>query len=134
MKWILMVTAIVLAACGVAGGPDIGPAPTTTMPEVTTTVMAGVVEPKPSDLDLLAAEARAALAVRLGVKEGDIEIGSVEQVTWTDGSIGCPQPGYLYTQALVDGVLIILRHGGLEYAYHQSGDDDPFYCEYPADG
>ena len=28
-----------------------------------------------------------------------------ESVVWNDGSLGCPEPGMMYTQALVNGVL-----------------------------
>ena len=30
-------------------------------------------------------------------------------MTWTDGSLGCPQKGMSYTQALVEGELLLLR-------------------------
>jgi hypothetical protein len=54
-------------------------------------------------------------------------------VTWNDGSIGCPQPGVSYTQALVEGARVTLLHEGTTYAYHQGGDD-LFLCEEPAEG
>jgi hypothetical protein len=37
------------------------------------------------------------------------QLVAAEAVTWADGSIGCPQPGMLYTQALVPGYRIELR-------------------------
>src|SRR6267142_112629 len=40
-----------------------------------------------------------------------LEVVSAEPVTWTDGSIGCPQPGRQYTQALVPGFRIRIRAG-----------------------
>lgn len=43
-----------------------------------------------------------------------------EPVTWGDGSLGCPMPGRLYTQALVPGWLIVVREGGRELRYHAS--------------
>lgn len=42
-------------------------------------------------------------ARRSGVAAADLRVISVEDVTWSDGSLGCPQPGRLYTQALVPG-------------------------------
>ena len=39
----------------------------------------------------------------LGVDASEVEVVSVEEVTWRDGSRGCAQPGMAYTQALIDG-------------------------------
>lgn len=55
-----------------------------------------------------------------------------EEVTWRDGSLGCPQPGMRYKQVLVNGYRIVLRHGGSEYPYHGAGARPPFLCERPA--
>lgn len=38
-----------------------------------------------------------------------VQIVSREAITWRDGSLGCPQPGIRYTQALVPGYRIRLR-------------------------
>lgn len=40
-----------------------------------------------------------------------------EAVIWNDGSLGCPQPGMEYTQALVPGYWVIIRVGEAEYDY-----------------
>jgi hypothetical protein len=71
------------------------------------------------------------LAGRLGVPTGDIKAISEKNVTWRDGSLGCPQKGMMYTQALVPGTLIVLRVDGAEYVYHSGGGRAPFYCENP---
>lgn len=68
------------------------------------------------------------LADRLGIERSEIEIVSVEEVDWPDGSIGCPQPGMVYTQAIVNGSKIVLRYEDVEYDYHQGGGGDVFYC------
>ena len=41
-------------------------------------------------------------------------------VTWNDGSLGCPEPGMFYTQALVDGYHVILQAGDEELDYRVS--------------
>jgi hypothetical protein len=61
----------------------------------------------------------------------DIEVLSAERVTWSDGSLGCPQPGEMYTQALIEGYRIILDVDGQEVHYHGTPDEPPFYCEDP---
>jgi len=33
----------------------------------------------------------------------------VDAVTWPDTSLGCPKPGMMYPQVLVEGVLVQLR-------------------------
>jgi hypothetical protein len=77
--------------------------------------------------------ATADLASRLEVDSADIEVISVEEVTWRDGSLGCPEPGMFYTQALVDGTRIVLGAGGRSYHYHAGGNRTPFLCEHPRD-
>lgn len=44
----------------------------------------------------------------------------VEAVVWPDGSLGCPQPGLSYTQALVPGWRLLLRHQDRVAVYHAS--------------
>ena len=77
------------------------------------------------------AQAKADLAGRLGVQPGQITLVSSEEVTWPDGSLGCPQPGMHYTQALVDGTRIVLAAGGKQYNYHAGGRRGPFLCTNP---
>ena len=81
--------------------------------------------------DSLSALAVTDLASRLGIPEGNIEVLSEENVTWRDGSLGCPRPGMMYTQALVEGSRIVLRAGGRDYSYHSGAGKPPFYCEDP---
>ncbi len=73
------------------------------------------------------------LAARLGVDESTITVVSVDEVTWSDGSLGCPELGMMYTQALENGSLIVLGADGVEYEYHSGAGRDPFYCVTPTD-
>ena len=75
----------------------------------------------------------ALLATQLGVDAGDIQVVRVEEVTWRDGSIGCPRPGHMYTQALVPGQLVELTVNGTTYEFHQGGNQPPFYCPNPTE-
>jgi hypothetical protein len=59
----------------------------------------------------------------------DIDVIVDEAVTWPDGSLGCPQPGLFYNQALVDGSRVLLEVDGRLYAYHAGSDGEPFLCE-----
>jgi hypothetical protein len=79
-----------------------------------------------------AEQAVADLAQRLGVDAAAVRVVSSDEVTWPDGSLGCPEPGMMYTQMLVPGNRTILEVGGKQYAYHSSASRAPFLCEHPA--
>ena len=51
----------------------------------------------------------------------DLVVESAEEVTFSDGSLGCPQPGMMYTQALVDGYRVVIRSGDKTYDFRGSG-------------
>ena len=77
----------------------------------------------------MTAAAVADLAARLRANPSTIEVIRAEQVTWPDGSLGCPQPDMGYTQALVEGYRVILGHDGRVFLYHAGSDARPFMCE-----
>jgi hypothetical protein len=77
-------------------------------------------------------QAIAMLATQLAVDPARIDVLRSEEVTWRDGSIGCPQPGHMYTQAMVPGSLVELAYDGKTYMFHQSGRQPPFYCANPS--
>lgn len=79
----------------------------------------------------LVQQAQRDLAKRLSLPVESIELLKFEDVIWPDGSLGCPQPGMVYTQVLVEGYRILLQYGGQVYAYHGGGDRPPFLCENP---
>lgn len=66
-----------------------------------------------------------------GVDRDDIEVVTAEFVTWSDGSLGCPEPDMMYTQALVEGYRIVLDVAGDEVAFHGAQGDAPARCEDP---
>jgi hypothetical protein len=116
--------AVVLAACGgAADEPASGPP--TTAPE-------GAVEATVVALDTLTVEVETALAdaaVRFAIPEQEIAVAGALRVVWSDGSLGCPEDGVMYTQALVDGYLLTLEVAGDRVAYHGADGQPPFLCE-----
>jgi hypothetical protein len=50
-------------------------------------------------------------AERTGLPPEAFTVVRAEAVVWSDGSLGCPQPDMLYTQAPVDGYWIVLEAG-----------------------
>ena len=74
------------------------------------------------------AEAIRDLSDRLGVPSGEIEVVKESSVTWRDGSLGCPKEGMMYTQALVEGTLIVLRVDGQELPVPRRQGPPAFLC------
>jgi hypothetical protein len=126
---------VCLVACGgpIDAGDTIGPPTTmvaTTGPPTTTvgTTEEATVPEYDTEFSPVVEPARADLAARLDVEESSIEVVSTQAVTWRDGSLGCPQPGMVYTQALVEGSRVVLEHDDRFYDYH-AGGVEPFLCE-----
>jgi len=59
-------------------------------------------------------------ASRTGMEKATLVVESAEPVTWPDGSLGCPEPGMMYTMALVPGYRIRVRAGEQVLDYHAS--------------
>ena len=68
------------------------------------------------------------LAGYLSVDSSSIVVGVVEEVVRRMSGLGCPRPGMVYAQVLVDGLRIVLVHDGTDYVYHSGGMVDPFLC------
>lgn len=60
------------------------------------------------------------LSARTGVAPAAMAVVRAESVVWGDGSLGCPEPGMMYTQALVDGYWVVLKVNAREYDYRAS--------------
>jgi len=65
---------------------------------------------------------------RTGLERDAIKVLSADAVTWGDGSLGCPEPGMMYTQALVPGYRVRLEAGGAVLDYHASARGRPSLC------
>lgn len=66
----------------------------------------------------LVEQARADLARRLGLPAGSFEVKRSSVVEWPDSSLGCPKPGFMYSQIVTPGFLIVLAANNQEYEYH----------------
>lgn len=76
--------------------------------------------PNPS----VAASQRAAidLADSLKIDLADVEILSIEQVEWSDSSLGCPKPGRSYATVITPGFRVLLEADGEQIEYHTNLD------------
>jgi len=68
-------------------------------------------------------------AGRLGVAPGEVAIMRAESVTWSDGSLGCPRPDVLYTQAIEPGYWVVLQAGEHQLDYRARTRGDFVLCE-----
>jgi hypothetical protein len=127
--------ALLLAGCAATGAPSDEPA--TSDRPVRTDHPA---QPVPSDSaaavigevpDELLDQILASAADEAGVDIGAIEVLRAEAVTWTDGSLDCPEPGMMYTQALVDGYHVVVDASGTELDYRATTNGDYRLCENP---
>ncbi|NOX31874.1 MAG: hypothetical protein GXP35_17790 [Actinobacteria bacterium] len=84
----------------------------------------------PTQYDL-AVTAAHDLAERRSANIAEITVIEVEEVTWPDASLGCPQKGLQAAQVLTPGIRILLELDGQSVSYHAGAGRDPFYCATP---
>lgn len=128
---------IALTACTASqleNEPSISPAPseadrpTPTVPIVQrapSEAPAVIGEVPAEQLDAILADA----ANRTGAEVAEIAIARAEALTWPDGSLGCPEPGQAYTQALVDGYHVVLDAAGETLDYRATTAGSFRLCE-----
>ena len=125
---VFAVLAVAMVACGAdPESPAAGDTSTTTTVPIAENETTTMPNSEQEQLPIVAL-ARADLARRLGVEPDELEVISAEEITWPDGSLGCPEPGMSYTQALVDGSKVVLGHEDRVYVYHAGDDGQPFLC------
>lgn len=130
------VLVMVMAACAAPGTAS--PSDTSTPAATSPSTSAGSEPPEGTDLigdvpqellDQILADA----SRRTGVAVDELEITFAEAITWSDGSLDCPEPGQLYTQALVDGHQVVIDAAGEELDYRAAGGGFRL-CETPRGG
>ncbi len=120
----IVTLAAVAAAC--TGAPPSTPVPST--PPASVTPVPGDIETVPQGiLDAVLADA----ATRTGSAVDDIVVLTAKAVTWPDGALGCPQPGFMYTQALEPGYQVVLDATGTRLDYRTGSAGMPILCENP---
>jgi hypothetical protein len=110
---VLAVGALVGNACA---QPPVPPAPTEETPMSVATLQ--------SVSDAALADA----ASRTGLPVAQLKVTSAEAVTWRDGSLGCPEPGMVYTEALVPGYRVRITADGREFDYHATSRGSLLLC------
>lgn len=68
-------------------------------------------------------------AARMGRPRTELRVITAEAVTWPDGSLGCPEEGRGYTDALVRGFRVRIGTSAKDWIeYHAGMDGKPFHC------
>lgn len=122
----LAAAALLLTGCASQGVPM--DTPSTRPPFQTTGPMPST---SPSAVSVPPARWQAILddLARRGVATDQVTLVSAESVTFNDGSLGCPEPGRMYTQALVNGMRVQVKVGTKTYDYRFGSTDTPKLCE-----
>jgi len=129
----ILILAGVLAAS--AGAADTTPtprqiAPPTRIPDIETLTPLPAGEPV-STAQIPRAVRRAVVAdaaKRFKVAESAVVLARAEQLTWSDGSLGCPEPGRMYTQMLVAGFRVVATTGAGSLTYHTDARGSVVTC------
>jgi len=103
------------AATKAADSPSTGPVP------IQIPLPPATAAPVTSELQRIIDAALADAARRTAMPVTALVVASAEAVVWADGSLGCPQPGVVYTMALVPGYRVRIRAGDRLLDYHASG-------------
>src|SRR4030095_6536080 len=67
-------------------------------------------------------------ARRFKVEASAVVLTRAEQVTWPNGSLGCPEPGRMYTQMLVPGYRVVAKTTAGEMTYHTDARGNVVNC------
>jgi hypothetical protein len=132
---VLVIVALATTACATSPGasadltatPDQS-RPVRSAPELSTVPPSDAPMTGEVPADVLA-DLVADAAQRTDTEPNAVEVIHAEAVTWNDGSLGCPEPGMSYTQALVDGYHVILRAGDEELDYRVGAQGGFRLCE-----
>lgn len=143
MAGVFLAFALLLAACA----PLAATVPPTALPQPSETVVQPT-RPEPQQPEMVDTPAptlpvgeikvpdevmkvvEADLIARFGSLPANLVVTRFEAVVWSDGSLGCPQPGVFYTQATVPGYSLVLQSGETTYDYHiGSLKAQPVLCE-----
>lgn len=129
---------VTVSLCAHAGGPEDGSAASAGSQRVDRSEIEHRVQGDPPsvgrkfDLQSMSRSALADAARRTGRAVTELKVLSAEAVVWPDGSLGCGQPGAMYTMAPVRGYRIRIEAGAAVLNYHASERGQLVFC--PAAG
>jgi predicted Mrr-cat superfamily restriction endonuclease len=119
-----LTVALVIAACG-AEDTGSAPLPAGELPAFASSASVASLDDLTEEVESAIADA----AERFDVDPMVVAVAGALRVTWSNGALGCPEDGMMYTEALVDGYLLTLEVDGRRVAYHGADGQPPFFCE-----
>jgi hypothetical protein len=144
-RLLLPMTALLVVACGVEASltsetpTTTAPAPAqsspdTTSPDVTVPdvdrVPDSTIPPMTGEVpEEIMDEILADAGDRAEVDPAQFEVVRSQSIEWPDGSLGCPEPGQFYTQAIVPGYWVVLQMGEETYDYRVTDNGGFSLCE-----
>jgi hypothetical protein len=115
----------VVAFAAICASPLVGeslPTATPTLTPVVTPTLTEKTPPMQGEVPQGILEAILAEAAKLAkVAREKLVIVRAESVVWNNGALGCPQPGMMYTDALVNGYWVVIDAGGKRYDFRVGG-------------
>jgi hypothetical protein len=113
----------------VAPGPPEGEQSTVIKPPPQNTIVSANGEGLVLPSEALISQALADASGRTGLPLAALSVVESSPRTWRDGSLGCPEPGMNYTQALVPGWRLVIRAGEELLDYRMATRGTAFmYC------
>lgn len=118
---------VILTACSSAGVGETDQT-TTALPDTSTTILDTLSsstspgEPR----DRVPPELLADAAQKLGVEEEQVAVLSLEEVTFDDSSLGCPEPGRVYAQVVTTGSVVVVGSTRETLEYHLADGAERF--------
>ncbi len=67
-------------------------------------------------------------ATQSAVPQSSAQIVSVTTVEWPDSSLGCPKPGFAYSQIVTPGYKVTVNVGGKQSEYHTDLSGNVVLC------
>ena len=120
-SWVWLAATLTLSACAPNGGSQ---TPTPTPP----TSAVAVVPTLNPDAQVAVDAAMRDVAAHLGVDPSALRVDQVEPRQWSDSSLGCPQPGNLYSQIVTPGFLIVISSSTKQLEYHADARGHVVLC------
>ena len=62
------------------------------------------------------------VATATGTDVAEVTVIQSESKRWSSGALGCPEPGQMYTQAIVDGYQVVIEYGEERFDYRATVD------------
>jgi hypothetical protein len=67
-------------------------------------------------------------ARRFKVTQTAVVLAQAERMTWTDTSLGCPEPGQMYARTIVPGFRVVAKTAEGNFVYHTDAHGQILVC------